>query len=259
MGRVLAFLYGLFGYALFLVTILYAIAFVANFDLGGRLKTIDSGAEGPLGLAILANVGILFVFAVQHAIMARPEFKERWTKIIPRSIERSTFVIIASAILLLLFWQWRPLPAIVWSNDNPVVVWVVTGISMLGWATVFYATFLIDHFDLFGMRQVVLPLMGKPYSRGPFVERSLYKWIRHPLMTGFLIAFWFTPVMTQGHLLFAIVTTGYILVGVKIEERDLIRAHPDEYLAYKKRTPSLIPRPWKRRGAVEQTGTARSA
>ncbi len=243
MGRVAAVLYGLVAYASFLVTILYAIGFVSSLVVP---KAINDGPVGPAGTAVLVNMLLLGLFAVQHTIMARPAFKAWWTGIIPRSIERSTFVIAASACLLLLFWLWRPLPSVIWHVENAAGRGLLAGLSLAGWAIVFYSSFLIDHFDLFGLRQVVLHARGIEYRHHPFVERSLYRFIRHPLMAGFLIAFWVTPDMTVGHLLFAGVTTAYILFGITIEERDLVKFLGDDYMAYRRRTPMLIPHPGRR-------------
>jgi protein-S-isoprenylcysteine O-methyltransferase Ste14 len=235
--------YGLVAYAAFFVTFLYAIGFVSSL---GVPKAINDGPVGPAGTAILVNVLLLGLFAVQHTIMARPAFKAWWTRIIPKPIERSTFVLAASACLLLLFWLWRPLPSSIWHVENAVGRGVLIGISMVGWAIVLYSSFLIDHFDLFGLRQVVLHARGIEYRHHPFVERSLYRLIRHPLMAGFIIAFWVTPDMTVGHLLFAGVTTAYILFGITVEERDLVKFLGDDYLAYRRRTPMLIPHPTRR-------------
>lgn len=250
MARIVILIYGVIAYLAFLVTILYAIGFVGNFQLGefSLPKTIDTGVAGPIGAAILVNVALLAAFAIQHTIMARPAFKRWWTKIIPPAAERSTFVLLASAILMLLFWQWRPMPDVVWHFENPFVRAVLIALSLLGWAMVFYASFLIDHFDLFGLRQVVLHARQMPYRHPPFIVRSLYRFVRHPLMVGFLLAFWFTPTMSAGHLLFAAVTTGYILVGTWIEERDLIQFLGEDYRNYRKRTPAFIPLPKARRG-----------
>ena len=238
MGRILAFLYGLIAYAFFFGTILYAIVFVGNINTFGgleisNLKTVDSGKAGPVGEAVLINVLLLAAFAVQHTIMARPAFKEWWTKFVPQPIERSTFVLIAALLLDVMFWQWRPIEGVVWKVEPPVIRNVLWAIYGLGWVVVFYATFLIDHFDLFGLRQVWLYLVGKEYTPKPFMVRSLYKWVRHPLMLGFLIAFWATPEMSYGHLLFAIVISAYTFVGIKFEERDLLNILGEDYRAYR--------------------------
>lgn len=238
MHGILIFIYGLIAYAAFFVTILYAMGFMANFWVP---KSVDSGQAGSVGMAIAANVSLLAVFAIQHTIMARPAFKEWWSRIIPRSAERSTFVLVASLLLGLLFWQWRAMPGTLWHSDYQAVRCTLWGVSLLGWATVFYSSFLIDHFDLFGLRQAWFALNKLEYTPRPFILRSLYKWVRHPLMLGFLIAFWATPDMTHGHLLFALVTTAYILFGVSLEERDLIKVHGEDYLRYRQTTPMLLP------------------
>jgi protein-S-isoprenylcysteine O-methyltransferase Ste14 len=243
MSRTLAFAYGLVAYVVFLGTFLYAIGFVENMLVP---RSIDFGGEvAPTSTAILINVALLSLFAIQHSIMARPAFKKVWTTIVPRPIERSTYVLIASLILLLLFWQWRPMPAFVWHAEAPWLRSLLIGISFFGWAIVLLATFLIDHFDLFGLRQVWLHLQGRQYTHHPFAERSLYKIVRHPLMLGFIIAFWFTPDMTQGHLLFAGMTTAYILVAIQIEEHDLMRFLGDDYRRYRLRTSMIVPMPWR--------------
>lgn len=238
MGKNSILTYGIIAYIAFLITILYAIGFVGNWVVP---KSIDTGDVRPLGQTILINVVLLGLFAVQHTIMARPAFKIWWTRIIPESVERSTFVLVASLLLLLLFWQWRPMPTVVWQIDQPVVSTALQCLSLVGWIMVFYSSFLIDHFDLFGLRQVVLHYRGQEYTHPSFAVRSLYRWIRHPLMAGFLIAFWFTPTMTQGHLLFAFVTTGYIFFGIWVEERDLAKVLGDDYEKYRKRTAMIIP------------------
>jgi len=245
MGRILILLYGVVAYLAFFVTILYAIGFVGSFQVGefSLPKTIDTGAEGPLGMAILVNLALLGAFAVQHTVMARPAFKTWWTKVIPAAAERSTFVLAASAILMLTFWQWRPMTDVIWSIEQPVLRALMIGGSLLGWAMVFYSSFLIDHFELFGLRQVILHARRKQYTHSPFVVRSLYRFVRHPLMCGFLLAFWFTPTMTAGHLLFSAATTGYILFGTSIEERDLLRHLGEDYRRYRERTPAFFPRP----------------
>jgi protein-S-isoprenylcysteine O-methyltransferase Ste14 len=240
MSRIAFFVYGLVSYVVFLAAFLYAIGFVGSMLVP---KGINDGAEGPMGTAILINVALLGLFGVQHSIMARPGFKSWWTKIMPVQIERSTFVLLASLILGLMYWQWRPIPESVWHVSAEWARYLLIGISLAGWALVLYSTFLIDHFDLFGLRQVWLHLQQKEYTHPPFMERSVYKLVRHPLMLGFIIAFWFTPDMTQGHLLFAIVTTAYILVALQLEERDLLSILGDDYRSYRRRTRMLMPLP----------------
>jgi protein-S-isoprenylcysteine O-methyltransferase Ste14 len=233
-----ALLYGVVSYLFFFVTFCYAIGFVE-----GRVvpKGIDDGAVVPTQRAVLVNVLLLGLFGVQHSIMARPRFKDWWCKFVPRPIERSTFVLLATAILALMMWQWRPLPNVVWHVSTPALRGLIYAISLGGWLLVLYATFVIDHFDLFGLRQVWLYYRGIEYRHPAFMERSVYKIVRHPLMAGFIVAFWTAPTMTQGRLLFAIVTTAYILVAIQIEERDLATILGDAYRDYRRRTPMLIP------------------
>lgn len=249
MGRVITVVYGLICYFAFFGTILYAIGFTENMVVP---KGIDGGTIGSTGQSILINVLLLGAFAIQHSIMARPAFKVWWTKIIPKPIERSTYVLLASGLLCLMFWQWRPMTNAVWDFQPPAVRYILFGLSFLGWAMVFYSTFIIDHFDLFGMRQVFLYLKGKEYTDLKYAERSLYKIVRHPLYLGFITAFWFTPTMTQGHLLFAAVTTAYILVAIQLEERDLMKGLGQDYVDYRKRTPMILPFP-KGKAAGEET------
>ena len=232
--------YGTAVYALFLPTFLYAIGFVTGLVVP---KAIDDGAIGPVGIAILVNAGILGLFAVQHMIMARPAFKRRWTKIIPAAAERSTFVLATCSILILMYAQWRPIPGELWHIEGTFAT-VLTAVSLAGFGLVLLATFLIDHFDLFGLSQVIRFALGKPAGDPPFLVRSLYRYIRHPLYLGFFIAFWATPVMTYGHLLFSIATTGFVLIAVRLEERDLKNAHP-EYRQYAASIPMIIPTPGK--------------
>ncbi|MBX3367643.1 MAG: isoprenylcysteine carboxylmethyltransferase family protein [Phycisphaeraceae bacterium] len=234
------FAYGTLAYAAFLGAILYAIGFVGNWFVP---KSIDSGAGASFIEAMLVNGGILVLFVVQHTIMARKWFKAWWTRIIPPSIERSTFVLAASAILGLLFWQWRPLPQVIWHVDHAALAMGLQALSLVGWATVLIASFMVSHFDLFGLRQVWFRLTGRPYRPVGFRLVGLYRIVRHPLMVGFLIAFWATPVMTAGHLMFALLTTGYIFFGVWIEERGLMAEHPEDYGAYRRRVRGFIPLP----------------
>jgi protein-S-isoprenylcysteine O-methyltransferase Ste14 len=240
LAKALAFLYGLFCYAVFFVTFLYAIGFTGNLLVP---KSIDSGVEVSLQESLLVNVLLLGVFALQHSIMARPEFKAAWTKIVPKSIERSTYVLFASSALLLLYWQWRPILIPVWSIENNIVQMILQGLFFVGWGIVFLGTFMINHFDLFGLRQVYLNLKNRDYTDLGFRTPFFYKFLRHPIMLGFIIAFWSTAHMTTGHLLFAVATTIYILIAIQLEERDLVKYFGEQYKEYRKKTPMLIPRP----------------
>jgi protein-S-isoprenylcysteine O-methyltransferase Ste14 len=238
--RLLFFTYGLVAYLTFLATFLYAIAFVGGFAVPSRL-------DGPLQTSVPAAIAIdcllLTIFAVQHSVMARPWFKERWTQLVPWAIERSTYVLCASLALLLLFWQWRPIGIQVWSVEHAGARMALWALFALGWATVLVVTFLINHFDLFGLRQVYLSLRNREQTELGFRTPFFYKFLRHPIMLGFIIAFWSTPVMTVGHLLFAVATTLYILIAIQLEERDLVKLFGDEYREYRRKTPMLIPRP----------------
>jgi protein-S-isoprenylcysteine O-methyltransferase Ste14 len=238
MNRVLTFLYGALCYALFLVSFLYAVGFTAGI---GIPTPMDGAARGDFWHSVSIDLALLGLFAVQHSVMARPAFKVWWTSMVPKSIERSTYVLISSVLLLLVTTQWQPLPQSVWSVERPVARALLTALFWSGWLLVLLSTFLINHFDLFGLRQVYLNLRGAPYRELPFVCASLYRIVRHPLMLGFLIAFWATPRMSVGHLLFSMAVTGYIFVGVWLEERDLVRAHGDAYSEYQRRVPMLIP------------------
>ena len=238
MKKTLYLLYGIICYIAFLGTILYAIGFVGNLVVA---KTIDSEPQVSLIAAILINASLLLLFALQHSIMARPAFKQWWTRIIPAELERSSFVLLSSLCLMLLMWQWQPIGGVVWSTDNGFVKTILFILYLTGWGLVFVSTFLINHFDLFGMRQVWLYFTGKPYTALPFRLPAMYKLVRHPLYLGFIIAFWSTPVMTISHLLFAILTTGYILAAIQFEERDLLTHFGDKYREYKKWAPMLIP------------------
>ncbi len=254
MGRTLAFVYGLVCYVMFLATFGYAILFLGNWYVPKSVDIVPESLNSQLstgaGLAILINVLLLSVFALQHSIMARPFFKKWWTTLVPKHIERSTYVLLSNILLIVFYWQWRPMTGEIWSvQAGSALGAILIAVSLAGWALVLYATFLIDHFDLFGIRQVWLHLKGREYTHSQFMERSAYKLVRHPLMLGYIIAFWATPTMTQGHLLFAAVTTAYMLVAIQIEERDLIAALGDDYVSYRKRTSMLIPFPKGKPGA----------
>lgn len=241
MKRFFSFLYGLVAYIVFLGSFLYAIAFVGDFWVP---KTINSGAGASSMLnALLINAGLLGLFAVQHSVMARQGFKEWWTRIIPKHVERSTYVFFSSLILILLFWQWRPMPDVIWSVESDLGYYLLMILFWIGWAIVLLSTFMINHFDLFGLRQVYLHFRKEEITPIEFKKPGLYKYMRHPLMFGFLIAFWAAPTMTLGHLVFAIATTGYIFVGIWFEEKDLIRFHGEKYKEYRKRIRMFIPIP----------------
>lgn len=237
LGRVAAFLYGVFCYVTFLASFVYAVGFLGNF---GVPKSIDSGPQMALGYALAINLALLGLFAVQHSVMARPWFKNAWARIVPPVVERSTYVLLSSLALLLLFWKWEPMGGVVWSVTNPYGRGAIEALYGAGWLIVLIATFLINHFDLFGLRQVWFHLKGEPYQPLKFGTPGLYKLVRHPLYVGWLMVFWSAPVMTVAHLVFAVMTTAYILVAIQFEERDLMRLHK-EYVEYKKRVPMLIP------------------
>ena len=237
-ARIVAFLYGIIAYFVFFVTFLYAIGFVSGMVVP---KTIDSGAVGPAMQSAVVDLILMSIFAVQHSVMARRQFKKWWTRYVPKSVERSTYVLFASLALVLLLWQWRPIPTVVWRTDDPQIAMAVTGISLLGWLIVLTSTFVINHFELFGLHQVASNLAGRSMPAPRFRTPLYYNFVRHPIYLGFIIAFWAAPTMTIGHLLFAAVTTAYIFVGILLEERDLIALFGDDYRRYKERVSMLVP------------------
>jgi protein-S-isoprenylcysteine O-methyltransferase Ste14 len=238
MTRFIAFLYGLVSYVIFFASFLYAIGFVEGVLVP---KTIDSGASTSLTEAVIVNLLLMSLFAIQHSVMARPQFKQVWTRLVPKSVERSTYVLFASLALALLCWQWRPMPTVVWNVENQNIAMALIGLSLVGWLIVLTSTFLINHFELFGLHQVANNLTGRPMPAPRFRTPLYYEFVRHPIYLGFIIAFWATPTMTLGHLLFAAVTTAYILVGIFLEERDLVDVFGDEYLRYRERVSMLLP------------------
>jgi len=239
MHRIGVFVYGVVSYTAFFATFLYAIGFVGGF---GVPRSIDSAPGGPVATAILVDVLLLAAFALQHSVMARPAFKRWWTRIVPEPAERSTYVLASSLALLLLFGQWRPIGGVVWQVENSVGQAVLYGLFAAGWLTVLVTTFLINHFDLFGLRQVWFHLRGEPYRPLGFVTPGPYRHVRHPLYVGWLLAFWATPTMTAAHLLFAVMTTAYILIAIRLEERDLGEVYGEMYAEYRRTVPMLVPR-----------------
>ena len=236
-SRITAFLYGAICYLVFFATFLYAVGFIGNF---GVPKAIDSGPQSTFLRALAINVALLGLFAVQHSVMARPWFKALWTKLVPTPVERSTYVLFSSLALLLLFWKWEPMGGLVWNVENSYGRLALYGLYAAGYAIVLIATFLINHFDLFGLRQVWLYLLGKPYTSLKFRTPGPYRLVRHPLYVGWLLVFWSAPTMTAAHLVFAIATTAYILVAIQFEERDLERMH-GEYAEYRRQVPMILP------------------
>ncbi len=251
MGRILAFLFGAISYMSFLAAFCYAIAFVGDF---WAPKTINTGETGAFLPALLINIGLLSLFAIQHSGMARPGFKKWWTKIIPEPIERSTYVLLASAVLILLMWQWQPLPTTIWTVENEIGQWILWGLFALGWGLVVYTTFLISHAHLFGLTQIRDFIKGRDLWQPDLQTPSLYRYMRHPMMLGFFLAFWATPEMTVGHLIFSVATTGYILIALQLEERDLIQAFGEKYQKYRDEIPMFIPRPGQKATIEKEEG-----
>jgi protein-S-isoprenylcysteine O-methyltransferase Ste14 len=239
MQRAAIFAYGVIAYAVFLGTFLYAVGFIGNF---ATLTTLDGPATMRFLPALFLNVGLLTLFAIQHSLMARPAFKRWWTQFVPQAAERSTYVLLSSLALIAMFYYWQPLGGTIWNVANPLGQALLFGIFGLGWVIVLLSTFLINHFDLFGLRQVTLNLLGKPYTPLQFKTPWLYRYVRHPLYVGWFLAFWATPTMTAAHLLFAVMTSIYILIAIQFEERDLVDHLGEDYVEYRKRVPMLVPR-----------------
>ncbi len=238
MERVLGLIYGVIAYLGFMAWMVYMIGFLGYFTVP---KSVDSGSVGPVGTALFVNFLTILLFGIQHTIMARPAFKRWWTQFIPKSLERSTFVFIADILAWVMIWQWRPIEGVIWHVQNTVVANVLIGISLLGWIAVVLSSFMINHFELLGLEQVWHFLRGTEPKKITFKLRGFYKYVRHPLMLGFLVFFWVTPYMTASHLCLAAMFTIYVLVGIKFEERDLQKHHPEEYGKYKEEVPALIP------------------
>ena len=243
MKKLVFFLYGVVCYVIFLVTFLYAIGFVGNLAVP---KSIDKGYQGGTAYAWLVDILLLSLFALQHSIMARPEFKKWWTRFVPVAIERSTYVLFASASLILLFAFWRPLTDVVWDVQNSMLSGLLTGLYFFGWFIVLFGTFLINHFNLFGLQQVYNNLNNREPGMQSFVTPLLYKFVRHPIMLGFIIAFWAAPYMSTGHILFSIGTTAYILIAIQLEERDMVGVYGAEYKRYQREVSQIIPMPSKK-------------
>lgn len=260
MGRIMTMLYAVACYLVFFVSFLYAIAFLGDF---GVPRTIDSGPVAPLGEALAINAALLGLFAVQHSVMARSWFKRAWTRIVPPAAERSTYVLFSSLALIVLFWQWRPMGGQIWNVQNAAGQAAIYGVYALGWLLLFVATFLINHFDLFGLRQAYLHLQGREYTGLPFRTPGLYRYVRHPIYLSWLCIFWATPRMTVAHLVFALATTGYIFMAIPWEERDLTRIHGDSYRRYQQQVPKILPVRFGRNAdgldVLNASGSARTA
>ena len=240
MAKALGLVYGFAAYLVFLLAFLYMVGFFGNFAVP---KSIDSGTSGSLGSAFVIDLLLVALFGVQHSVMARPWFKRRWTRIVPKPLERSTFVLITSLVLLLMFWQWRPMTQVIWSVGNPVAAGLLWALFWSGWVLVLLSTYMIDHFDLFGLKQVYLNYRGREHIPPPFKVSWLYTNVRHPMMLGLIIAFWAIPTMTLGHFIFAAGFTGYILYAIQLEERDLETSLGDDYTRYRRRVSMLLPLP----------------
>jgi methanethiol S-methyltransferase len=239
MARILAFLYGVVAYVLFVGAFLHALVFVTGLPVA---KTIDMGPVVPVEQAIVVDMLLMGLFAVQHSVMARKGFKRWWTQFVSPAVERATYVLAATLALMLLLWQWRPIPTVVWETTDSMAVIALIGLSLTGWVIVLASTFMINHFELFGLHQVVNHLMRREMGEVRFKTPMLYKLVRHPIYLGFIIAFWATPVMTAGHLLFAAVTTAYIFIGIMLEERDLVDQFGDQYRSYRERVGMITPK-----------------
>jgi len=247
MGRIIALIYGFASYVIFFVTFLYAIGFTTGLFVP---KTIDTGTVGSRGEALAINLALMAVFAIQHSVMARPQFKRWWTRFVPVPVERSTYVLASSLALILLFWQWRPIPATVWEVQDSSLALAATGLSLAGWLIVLSSTFLHDHFEFFGVKQVIKNLAGRSMTPARFRTPLYYRLVRHPIYLGFIIAFWATPTMTVGHLAFAATTTVYMLLAISLEENDLIEVFGDDYRDYRERVSMLVP--WRKPTAISK-------
>jgi methanethiol S-methyltransferase len=238
--RFFVFIYGIVCYALGVLSLLYLIGFVGNIVVP---KTIDSAPMGAVMPAVLVDLILVGLFAFQHSVMARPAFKERWTRLVPKPAERSTYVLFTALVLALLFWQWQPISGVVWNVEGTVGKALLEGLFWLGWVILFASSFMINHFDLFGLRQVYLRLKDRPYQTVPFVQVAFYRFVRHPIMLGVLMGLWATPTMSMGHLLFAAATTAYVFIGIFLEERDTRQALGEPYERYRQETPMIVPHP----------------